>query len=471
MQIPDRINEQFSVAIIDDEATIVDSIADFLKETGLRISPFTDPEKALEYLKNNPVDIVIVDYKMPKWNGIDFLIEAKKSNLYIYCILLTAFADKNILEKAINNSLIHKLYEKPLKLKDFKFYVNEAIDFCDRIKRRNLKLIELEKKYDRLQQHLENDYNEIIGLNSGLKEIFEKIKLISKHEISCLIIGESGTGKEAIAKLIHDLSPRCNNDFIVIDCTTIPKDLLESELFGHVRGAFTGADKDKIGKIELSNHGTLFLDEIGDLHVELQAKLLRVLQEKKITRIGSTQEITVDFLLICATNKNLELAIQGNLFRSELYFRINQYNLYLPALRERGKDIIDLTYYFFKKHCKRLKLQGKEIDDNIFDVLSNYSWPGNIRELENAVVRVLISTYYKNIIQKEDFLFLLNTNQSNQSYDPIKALGNDLIHKNKNMKDIEVMLLKYILDYFDGNIADASKLTGISKNKFYRYVK
>lgn len=461
------------IMVVDDEDIILESINDFFDD--LNIITFNDPLKALKELENNFYDIIITDYKMPQINGLELLIEAKKKSSYNFGILLTAYAEKDLLEKFINKDLIKNIIEKPLKLNKLKEIINIGIYECN-----NIKVKENEKKvlnalYDETQKELNLNLQNIVGIKTTLKDLFEKLKNISKTNESILITGETGTGKEVIARAIHQMSLRSNNAFIKINCGAIPENLMESELFGYSKGAFTGANIDKIGKIELANKGTLFLDEIGELKPELQTKLLHVIQEKKIDRIGSNKIINVDFRLICATNQNIESAINEKKFRDDLYFRISTFHFTLPPLRERISDIELLTTNFIKRYCKELGYREFSVCKEAIKKLKDYSWPGNIRELENVIKRAILLNLDSYHIDDDEFNYLfLNKNQININNVYIGALNiiiENMVKEKKNINTIEKELLKEILEKFNNNVLEAVKVTGIPKDRFYRVKK
>lgn len=306
----------------------------------------------------------------------------------------------------------------------------------------------------------------VIGLNKGLKKTYQHLKKAAQFPVSILLTGETGTGKEVFASLIQKQSERAKGPFIKINCAAIPTDLLEGELFGHKKGAFTGADQDRTGKIELAHNGTLFLDEIGDMSLSLQAKLLRVLQDKQITPLGSNTPIDVDFRLITATNKNLEEAVKKKQFRKDLLYRINSVHRKIPALRERTEDIPDLISFFMNKKSKDFRLPEKRIQDNAIKFLTNYSWPGNIRELENVIERILIGSE-DDIIRREDLNFLMDKKEMPEDLNyAYSIISQSVLDKEIEIEDVKNEILDIILNKFD-TIAEASKRTGISRDVFY----
>ncbi len=311
----------------------------------------------------------------------------------------------------------------------------------------------------------------IIGLNNDLKGVFKNIKIAADYLLPTLITGETGTGKEVIAESIHQMSPRKNKCFIKINCSAIPENLLESELFGYKKGAFTGAVTDKPGLIELADSGSLFLDEIGDMTYNLQGKLLRVLQEKEIISVGGNHIKKVDFHLISATNQNLEDLIKKNLFRNDLYFRINVFPIHLPPLRERSTDLGNLIRHLVQKKSQEYNLEEPKLTDRSLKNLLGYSWPGNIRELENVITRLLVTGIENSEIDIKSG-DLTNTAQKDHTSlkKAIDVISSNIIQKQLTLKDLESKILTNILRKYNNNIPIAAQNTDISKNQFYRKI-
>ena len=417
------------ILFVDDEEIILSNVKDFLEDT-FDITTENSPQAALELLKNEKFDIVISDFKMPKMSGADFLSAAKKLDGCMYGILLTAYAEKSILQQMINDNLVNKVIEKPYKLRD------------------------LRDSFETLKNETDE---EIIGATTTLKNVYEKVLTVAKHPVNVLITGETGTGKELIAKTIHYLSPRRYGPFIKINSTAIPETLFESELFGYKKGAFSNATQDKAGKIELAHNGTLFLDEVGDMELGLQAKLLRVLQEKEVERLGSNKVMKVDFRLIVAANKNLISKIDEGLFREDLFYRMNEFSISLPPLRERKEDIEAMFQYFMNKSCKELDIPSLELSKEALLCLKQWNWPGNIRELKNAVKRVFLG------LRKEHF-----SGKKTGIEEAIEILKNGILSKELAFSEVEDKIVTCILKHFNNNVAEAVEQTGISKNRFYK---
>jgi len=305
-----------------------------------------------------------------------------------------------------------------------------------------------------------------------MRELSYQISLIADSNVPVLIMGETGTGKELVAKEIHDLSERKKRPFITVNCGAIPEGLIESELFGHKKGAFTGAVSDRIGKFEAANNGTLFLDEIGELSMLLQVKLLRAIQEKEVTPVGANNNISVNVRIITATNRNLEEEVAKGNFRADLYYRLNVFQLFLPPLRERGSDIMLLADHFIKKYSNQQNKNIERIDTPAIDMLMAYHWPGNVRELENVIERGIVLSKDRKSINSDCFEYLVAKSVSLNNYeDAISVIRDTILDFQLNLSDVENDILKNILSYFDGNILTAVSKTSISKNKFYRRIK
>jgi DNA-binding NtrC family response regulator len=348
-----------------------------LKQRGFEITSVESAEKALQILTKGSFSLLISDMKLPGQSGIELLKHTRASYPEMPVIFMTAFGT---IEKAVEAMRLGAFdyITKPFDRDEFLMTVEKALEF-QRLKDENVKL----------RQELDNInvFSDMIGTSSVMQEIFSTIKKVAATDATVLISGESGTGKELVAKAIHKASDRSRNPLVTVNCAAIPKDLLESELFGHISGAFTGAVKDKIGKFVLADGGTIFLDEIGDLHPELQAKLLRVLQERVIEPVGSNQTVAIDIRIIAATNQDLINKVKEGQFREDLFYRLNVIPINIPPLRNRPEDIPPLVDHFLRKFAEDREIT---IDHAALAFLTHYSWPGNIRELENIIKRTVI---------------------------------------------------------------------------------
>lgn len=366
-----------TVLFVDDEEKILDLMSMHFEKT-YRVVTAKDGIEALKELKSSGADLVVTDVKMPRMDGMRLLREIKDS-AGIPVIVVTAFGTIESAVGAMREGA-YDYISKPLNLKDLEMKMKRALEYVN-VRREN----------DALRARI-RDTSGIITRNVKMIEILKKIPEYAATDLPVLILGESGTGKELVAREIHAKSGRYINPFIPVNMSAIPTELFESEFFGYEKGAFTGANSQKTGKFEAAHDGTLFLDEIGEMPTEHQAKLLRVLQDSKITRLGGTGEKDVNFRLICATNKKLDRLIESKEFRQDLYYRINVIRIDLPPLRERVEDIEAITLHYVGKYSGQFKKKVKTISPKTLEVLKGYEWPGNVRELENVVLRTIINT-------------------------------------------------------------------------------
>jgi DNA-binding NtrC family response regulator len=379
-----------NILIVEDEETLASSLKRVFARDGYSVDIAEDAEKGLELIKKNSYDVIITDIILPGINGIELLRKIKEKEPDQLVIIITAYASVETAVEALRAGAYDYVI-KPIIHQEIKQIVRNALK-QKALQRENLLLRrEIERHYD---------FSHIIGESPEIKKIINEVKKIASAKSNVLLLGETGTGKELIARAIHYSSPRAERPFIPINCSAIPENLLESELFGHVRGAFTGAVTSKKGLFEEANGGTVFLDEIGDLSSSLQAKLLRVLEDQEIRPIGSNQSTKVDIRFISATNKDLAGLVKEGRFREDLYYRINVITIHLPALRERGNDVELLARFFMQKYSKEHGRDVNKIDNEALKLLKSYHWPGNIRELQNIIERaVLISE--DGVIRKE----------------------------------------------------------------------
>ncbi|RMG03638.1 MAG: sigma-54-dependent Fis family transcriptional regulator [Nitrospirae bacterium] len=369
------------ILVVDDDPAVRDVLQDYLSLEGHTVDTADDGSVGLELLSSEDYDILLLDLAMPKITGLEVMRKMKEGrNAETPVIIITAHGTvKNAVEAMKLGAFDY--VTKPFRLDEVNIIVKRAIEVLN-IKNENRRLRrELKKRYE---------FHGLIGSSPEMQDVYSMIEKIADTDSTILITGESGTGKELVARIIHFNSSRSDNNFVPLNCAAIPKDLLESELFGHEKGAFTGAVTTRVGRFELANKGTLFLDEIGELDPTLQVKLLRVLQEREFERIGSTKTIKVDVRIIAATNKDLEKLTREDRFREDLYYRLNVIPIHLPPLRSRKEDIPLLVDHFLKKHSKAKKRPAPIINDEILDILMNYNWPGNVRELENLIERLTI---------------------------------------------------------------------------------
>lgn len=366
-----------NVLIIDDEPLMRLSISDALKAEGYNIASVESGGEGLKAIKDNVYDIVITDLKLPEVDGLHILKSCRHYSPMTKILMITAYGSVETAVEAMRMGA-YDYITKP-------FSMDEMIIIVKRL----IRLRNLEDENIYLKEKIEDkyDFNGIIGKSNKMKEVFEKVKVVAQSDTTVLITGESGTGKELVANAIHYNSPRKDEAFIKVSCAALPETLLEAELFGHEKGAFTGAVKQKKGRFELAHKGTLFLDEIGEISLTVQVKLLRVLQERELERVGGIETINVDVRIICATQRDLKKEVQKGSFREDLYYRLNVVPVFLPPLRERKEDILLLVEHFLDAYSKQMNKPIKNLSLEVRELLLKYDFPGNVRELENAIER------------------------------------------------------------------------------------
>ncbi len=368
-----------TVLVVDDEKNIRRAMRMVLEGAGLRVQDAADGESALDFLAAGGVDLVILDVKLPKMSGLEVLerIRTRAETRRLPVLMISGHASVADAMQAVQRGATD-FFEKPVDRELMMSRVRNA-----------LRTFQLEREVDELRANVERRY-EMIGEGPTMRALFAQLEKIAPTHGRVLITGESGTGKELIARAIHRLSPRAEKPFIKVNCAAIPAELIESELFGYERGAFTGAQGRKKGMFELAHEGTLFLDEIGDMSASAQAKVLRALQSGEISRVGSEQSIAVDVRIVAATNKDLELEVAEGRFREDLFFRLNVVPIESPPLRDRPEDVPQLAVAFLRDFCRENGVREKEIEPEVLDVLRARPWPGNVRELKNVVERMVI---------------------------------------------------------------------------------
>ena len=463
---PVKLKNSSTIIIIDDDLDLLDLLSSFFKQRGYKVYTFNSAEEALIEIENKRIeaDVVISDLKLPAMSGTDFIRRIRKSDSRLPIILITSETSVETAVEAIETGA-YDFVLKPLHIPQLLISVQRAL-YLNEVQAENTNLKNIFQGQDFM------GLKGIIGKSQGFKKAMELAQRVSSSQANILITGESGSGKEVIAKAVHELGDKKDGPFIAINCSAIPENLLESELFGHAKGSFTGANDKKIGLFEEANKGTLFLDEIGDLSLPLQAKLLRVLQERKIKRIGENQYRDITARIICATHKDLRKEVSEGRFREDLYFRLNVIPIFMPPLRERREDILPLSEYFLKKFTLMNNIQIKGFTKNAISKLENRDWKGNVRELENAIERaVVLST--NDFIHAEDLpgdelirfsheKIQDNSDESHFSYNEDRPATLDELSK------------KYIQHIFDKN-GGAKEQTardlGIDRKTLYRKLK
>lgn len=452
-----KIQQQAHVTIIDDDQDFLDLLGSFFRQRGYQVQVYSNAEEALIDIdsKRLSTDVVITDLKLPSMNGMDFIKRIKKNNPALPIILMTSEGSLETAVEAIENGA-YDFVLKPLHTPQLLISVQRAL-YLNEVQSENTQLKSIFNE--------ELGISGVIGRSQGFKKAIELAKRVASSQSNILITGESGSGKEVIAKAIHELGDKKDGPFIAINCSAIPENLLESELFGHAKGSFTGASDKKIGLFEEANKGTLFLDEIGDLSLPLQAKLLRVLQERKVKRIGENHYRDFSARIICATHKDLKKEVaQGN-FREDLFFRLNVIPIYLPPLRERKEDILPLSEYFLKKFASMNNSNVKGFSKEAIKKLEINEWKGNVRELENAIERAVVLSV-SDIIQPEDL-------PSSENFTSEQKSELSFVETSKVMT-LDELSKKYIRLVFDKNNGakeQTAKDLGIDRKTLYRKLK
>ncbi len=370
------------ILVIDDKESMAQMLSQVLQAEGHQVIVARDGREGLQKFKESKLDLVVSDLKLPHKSGLEVLEAIKEHNPLIPVILMTAYGTIETAVKAVKEGA-YDFITKPFDPDHLIHLINKALE-QQRLVTENLILREEFAKHLKLPR--------IIGKSPKILEVVDKTRKVAASHTTVLLLGESGTGKELFARAVHYLSPRKEKAFVAINCAAIPRDLLESELFGHERGAFTGAVARKMGKFELAANGTIFLDEIGELDLSLQAKLLRVLEGEEFMRVGGTAGIKVDVRVVAATNKDLQAAIEQKLFREDLYYRLAVFPITIPPLRERADDIPELVEHFVNYYCRELKKELKTVAPASMELLVKHPWTGNVRELQNCIERAAILT-------------------------------------------------------------------------------
>ena len=445
------MSKKTRLLLLDDEPIKRVVMEDQLREEGFIVDAYDNPLAADDALIENAYDVIITDIRMPGMDGISFLKKIKKKNPNQAVIVMTAFGTVETAIEAMKLGAFDYL-QKP-------FSTEELILKLDRLI--NYRSIVEENRELREQLGHNKTETKLIGKSAVIRELLNKIHTLAAVDSNVLINGESGTGKECVAKLIHESSARCKGPFIAVSCASLPSELIEAELFGYEEGAFTGASKQRIGRFELADGGTIFLDDVDDIPMDLQAKLLRVIQERRFERIGGEETLSVNIRLIAATKKNLNSLIEKGLFREDLYFRLNIVPVYLPPLRHRKDDIPLLCEHFMNQFAVRLNRLNPRIDENVMSKLISYNWPGNVRELENIVERMLVLSKNSHIKME---LLPAEFSEPDTSAVTVRTDYLDQIDINRTIINIEGQLVQWALVKADGNLAKAASLLNIPRS-------
>ncbi len=436
------------ILIVDDERVMRDSLSEWLREDGYEVVAVEDGAQALEKVRKERWDVLLVDLKMPGMDGIEVLDKVKKTNKETPVIIMTAYATVDSAVEAMKKGAYDYIV-KPFNPEEIGLAIRKIIAYQDLLKENIYLRQELEKKYE---------FRDVIGKSHKMQEVLALVKTVARSNSTILIEGESGTGKELVARAIHNSSLRNDGPFVAVSCAALPETLLESELFGHEKGAFTGAVSTKKGRFELANKGTLLLDEIGDISSKTQVDLLRVLEEKEFRRVGGTEVIKTDVRIISATNKDLKRLVEEGRFREDLYYRINVVSIQLPPLRDRKEDVPLLVQHFLRKYCIENKKEIDGLSEEAFRFLIKYDWPGNVRELENAIERAVVITKGR-IVLLEDLP------------GPIRAEGEFKPASNMQLREVEKEHVLNALELNNWNITRTAKILGIDRNTLSSKIK
>jgi two-component system response regulator AtoC len=439
------------VLIVDDETRLAEAFREQLTEEGMHVFTSSNAKEALSILKRESIDVAVLDIKLPDMDGVELLLKVKQLEPTIEVIMLTGYASVATAIRSMKLGAYDYL-TKPCKMMELSNVISKAHEK----KILKVKTIVLKEHLHRMGTH-----DDFVGKSKEMEKVRNLISMVAGSNIPALILGETGTGKELVARAIHDLSPRADSPFVVVNSSILQETMLESELFGYKRGAFTGADTDKMGLIEIADHGTFFIDEVGEMGLAIQAKLLRVLETGVFRKLGDTKETKVDVRFIFATNRDLKEATEQNKFRKDLFFRISTFIISLPALREKREDIPLLTSYFLDKFSRggKKKWFSREAGETVM----TYDWPGNVRELSNVIERAIIVSGDRDEILAHDLSEgILNPVSSMKEPGEAQPLGRIL-----SLVEMEAEYIRAVLHSVGGNKSRAARLLGISRKNLY----
>jgi DNA-binding NtrC family response regulator len=445
--------------VIDDEPLTLDLIVERLKEEGYAVDVASSGSEAGAKAQQHSYDVVLTDLVMPGMDGMEVLDYFTKNHPDAIMIVLTGYGTIETAVEAMKRGAFDYL-TKPAKLDEILLVLKRA---------QELKALKAENVLLRSQLQERYRFDKIVGQSQPMQALYRMVERVARTDSTVLITGESGTGKELIANAIHYNSERKEKPFVPINCGAIPEELLESELFGHERGAFTGAVKDRRGRFELAHQGTVFLDEIGEMSAKLQVKLLRVIQERKYERIGGSRTIHVDVRIIAATNKDMERAVASGEFREDLFYRLNVIPIHVPPLRDRNGDLPILVQHFLKQHCEKKDIPLKKFSLTALETMEHYDWPGNVRELENVIERLVILTENQEI-QVEDLPPRIREKQTAGPYSQVEV-GERGIDLKRILDDLENRLIMEALEKAGGVKNKAAQLLGLNRTTLIEKMK
>ncbi len=448
--------KQGRILVVDDDTDVLQAARLFLKQHVALVETEKDPKSIPTLLRNGSYDLILLDMNFTEdvssgEEGFYWLNKILEIDSSIAVILITAYGDVDKAVRAVKNGATDFVL-KPWQNEKLLATVSSALKLTSSLRQ----VVALKQQQKQLSSDIDNHYRDIIGRSPAMIEVFQTIEKVASTDANVLILGENGTGKEMIARALHRRSQRKENVFINVDMGAISENLFESELFGYVKGAFTDAKEDRAGRFEVANGGTLFLDEIGNLPLALQAKLLTVLQSRRVNRVGAVTSKPINIRLVCATNQSLNEMVANNEFRQDLLFRINTIEIQLPPLRERKEDIELLLTHFAKLYSSKYKKKTKSIDKATLSKLNGYSWPGNVRELQHAVERAVIMAE-SDVLLPNDFLL----NDKREEAEQVQI-------EDYNLEEVEKMVLRKALKKHEGNISKAAEELGLTRASLYR---
>ena len=457
-----KVNRVGKILIVDDNEDVLRAAKLYLKRHFLQVDVEKDPENIPDLLNNEVYDVILLDMNFTKdvssghegFYWLDKILEIDPSAVVV---LITAYGGVDTAVKAIKEGATDFVL-KPWENEKLLATISSAL----KLRESRLELNQLKDKHKQLNTDINSKFSDIIGKSASMLKIFETIELVAKTDANVLILGENGTGKELIARALHRQSSRSEEIFMTVDLGAVSETLFESELFGHKKGAFTDAKEDRAGRFETASGGTIFLDEIGNLSLPLQAKLLTVIQSRKVTRVGSNKTVPIDIRLICATNMNLYEMIKENKFRQDLLYRVNTIEINLPPLRERIDDIPLLAEHYFNHYVKKYNKQVRTISPALIKRMQKYHWPGNIRELQHAMERAVIMSQ-GSVLEAEQFLFSGSSQQQKQDKG-----SEELSLENYDLEKVEKILIRKVLQKHNGNISKAASELGLTRSSLYR---
>ena len=440
------MTEDARVLVVDDEPMVCLALTNWLEEENYFAQAVEDGPQAVKAVREENWDIVLLDLRMPGMDGMEVLKQVKEIAPQTVVIMMTAYASIPGAVQAMQEGAYDYIV-KPLDVDQLTLMLKRIVEHQQLITENILLRKRLTEQYE---------YEDIIGRSEAMQEVFSMIKAVTDTNATVLITGETGTGKELVARAIHSNSSQRYGPFVATSCGALPETLLESELFGYEKGAFTGADRTKKGRFELANEGTLFLDEVGDISMKTQIKLLRVLQEKSFSRLGGTEQIKVDVRLVSATNRDLVAAIEEGSFRSDLYYRLNVVSIQLPPLRERIDDVPLLAAHFINKYNVEFNKKFDRVDRKAMDFMMDYHWPGNVRELENVIERAIV---------------IDQGPQMKVKHLPFCNIESPLTEEPRSLQEVEKSHIEKMLQRNDWNIAKTARLLNIDRSTLHKKIK